>query len=578
MLNTINISKLDYKGEIRIKVHHPLTNEQMMTLRTINGFNYSKTYNCWYIPYNNRSYTKLRTLFDHINNLEKQSETTVCKTSTTDVKADKAENVNVSPTTKPQPKNEYILQAPISETENQSLEVLNQIIEVYIPFHPRAVEKLKSLPQTFWHIKKKCWIVHATPENLQKLRFDWGQMPVDNVLRIEKLVGPEYKFIKQIVNSDQTKVIINSHPNDQRYLLVTVPYTANCDRAIRLTQGRMYNKAHKCWQVPNCEQSYKQIKLNFEQIGKEIICTVKQFGNYDAKSAPIKNHLNRAQIIDHLTGSHKEIVSQYVDALMLRGYSWKTVKQYTRYFNLFLNYFQQGDPRKIQKTEIENYLVVLLTKGASESAMNGVISAIKFYYETIVKTGVLYFSLPRQKPSEKLPNILAISEVKRLFDTVGNLKHKCMLYLGYSAGLRVSEVVSLKITDIDSARMVINIRGAKGKKDRTVMLSETLLEKLREHFKCYKPKRWLFEGQFDEQYSERSLQKVFRKAKEKSKIAKHVTFHSLRHSFATHLLESGTDLRLIQELLGHANITTTTRYTHVSTKSISKIVSPLDKL
>jgi len=577
MLNTIDISKLYYKGEIRVKVHFPLTDEQLLTLRSIDGFTYSRTYTCWYLPYNKEAYSKLKTLFNHINNLEKPFQTMVCETVTTSKPATSPENANVSPTPKKQQKPEYILHAP-SELKMMSDNGQFPVIEVYIPYHPRAIEKLKSLPQTVWHSKKKCWLVHSTPENLQKLRLDWGQEPVDNILLIKNLNAQEYKFVKQIVKDDQTKVVISAHPNDERYLLVNVPYNQSCNQQIKLTQGRIFSQAHKCWKVPNCEQSYKQIKYNFEQIGKQVICTVEKFGNYDSRSTPIKNDLERKRIIDNISDNRKAIIAQYVDALMLRGYSWKTVKQYSRYFNLFLNYFNQNDPRTIQKTEIEKYLVVLLTKGASESAMNGVISAIKFYYETIAKTGYVYFNLPRQKLSEKLPNILAISEVKKLFDAVENLKHKCMLYLGYSAGLRVSEVVSLKIADIDSARMVINIRGAKGKKDRTVMLSETLLVKLREHFIINKPKRCLFEGQFDDQYSERSLQKIFRTAKEKSGIKKQVTFHSLRHSFATHLLESGTDLRLIQELLGHANIITTTRYTHVSTKSISKIVSPLDKL
>ena len=154
-----------------------------------------------------------------------------------------------------------------------------------------------------------------------------------------------------------------------------------------------------------------------------------------------------------------------------------------------------------------------------------------------------------------------------------------MLFLAYSAGLRISEVVNLRVKDIHSARMVINIKGAKGKKDRMVVLSEGILDLLRKYYTSYQPKYWLFEGQDNEEsYSTRSLQMVFHRAKREAKIIQDVTFHSLRHSYATHLHERGTDIRLIQELLGHNDIRTTLRYTHVSTRTTEYIISPFDNL
>ena len=159
-----------------------------------------------------------------------------------------------------------------------------------------------------------------------------------------------------------------------------------------------------------------------------------------------------------------------------------------------------------------------------------------------------------------------------------NLKHKTMLCLAYAGGLRVSEITTLKIVDIDSKRMVINLRQAKGKKDRQVMLSERLLELFREYYKEYKPKDWLFEGPNQSQYSIRSVQLVLEAAKKKAKVKRKGSMHALRHSFATHLMESGTDIMNIKELLGHSSLRTTMIYTHVSTMHISKIQSPLDKL
>ena len=204
---------------------------------------------------------------------------------------------------------------------------------------------------------------------------------------------------------------------------------------------------------------------------------------------------------------------------------------------------------------------------------------MKFYYEKVLGREKMFFDIPRPKRPLQLPNVLAISQVEKLFSKLENLKHKTMLFLAYSAGLRISEVVNLRVKDIHSARMVINIKGAKGKKDRMVVLSEGILDLLRKYYTSYQPKYWLFEGQDkEESYSMRSLQMVFHRAKREAKIIQDVTFHSLRHSYATHLHERGTDIRLIQELLGHNDIRTTLRYTHVSTRTTEKIVSPFDNL
>ena len=174
--------------------------------------------------------------------------------------------------------------------------------------------------------------------------------------------------------------------------------------------------------------------------------------------------------------------------------------------------------------------------------------------------------------------MFAEEEIKKMIEACQNLKHRSMLCLAYAAGLRVSEIVNMKLKDIDSKRMVIMIRQSKGRKDRQVMLSPKLLELLREYFKQYRPKQWLFEGQGVEQYSIRSIQKVINTAKTKAGINRKGSIHALRHSFATHLLESGTDILSIKELLVHNSLITTMTYTHVSKKHISIIQSPLDKL
>jgi site-specific recombinase XerD len=189
------------------------------------------------------------------------------------------------------------------------------------------------------------------------------------------------------------------------------------------------------------------------------------------------------------------------------------------------------------------------------------------------------YEIKRPRKDKKLPVILSKEEVANILSSVDNIKHKAILMLVYSAGLRVGEVVRLKPEDIDSKRMLIHVKGSKGRKDRYTVLSEIALQTLREYWKKYRPEKWLFEGAKEGRYiSTRTADHIFRNACEKAGIKKEVSLHTLRHSFATHLLEGGTDLRYIQELLGHTHSKTTEIYTHVSTKSLGKIVSPLDTL
>ena len=215
----------------------------------------------------------------------------------------------------------------------------------------------------------------------------------------------------------------------------------------------------------------------------------------------------------------------------------------------------------------------------SASYQNQIVNGVKLFFQTIEQSKLKVDLVHRPRREHKLPNVLSKEEVKEILNALGNLKHRTMLSLIYSCGLRRSELLNLKPADIDSKRNIIIIRQSKGKKDRIVPLSEKILLMLREYYVAYKPKEWLFEGQtIREKYSEKSLESVLKNALAKTKIKKPVSLHWLRHSYATHLMESGTDLRYIQNLLGHSSSRTTEIYTHVSTKSIQNIKSPFDDL
>lgn len=262
--------------------------------------------------------------------------------------------------------------------------------------------------------------------------------------------------------------------------------------------------------------------------------------------------------------------------LKIKRYSESTVKTYKSLLSNFFNYYSDQEIDKINRNDIQAYLLHLIDSGYSESLQNQAINAIKFFYEKVLNHPRTIYKAERPKREKRLPTVLSSGEVRSIFNQVENIKHKTILVVIYSSGFRISELLNLKINDIDSKRMLIHIKGSKGRKDRLVILSEVALKMLRQYYIDYKPKTWLFEGANSGKYSASSCRSILKRAVLKAGIKKHVTLHTLRHSFATHLLESGTDIRYIQSLLGHNSSRTTEIYTHVSQTHLQKIKSPLD--
>lgn len=274
------------------------------------------------------------------------------------------------------------------------------------------------------------------------------------------------------------------------------------------------------------------------------------------------------------------LIIEFEKKMQSRRYSENTLKVYSDAIQVFFKHFNNVKEADISIQHIEQFNHEYIFKnGHSISYQNQVINAVKLFYKLMGNTSLNIEGISRPRREHKLPSVLSKQEVKMILESLTNIKHKCMLSLIYSCGLRRGELLRLKIGDIDSKRNIVNVRQSKGKKDRIVPLSLKLLEMLREYYRGYKPEVWLFEGQEKGmQYDERSLQLVLKKAVNKAGIKKEVSLHWLRHSYATHLLEAGTDLRYIQELLGHSSSRTTEIYTHVSTRMIQNIVSPFDQL
>jgi len=304
--------------------------------------------------------------------------------------------------------------------------------------------------------------------------------------------------------------------------------------------------------------------------------------NYFFKDRPLRNKNEPLDIewFRHrkLPKGRKQCPEEYFQKLEIKKYSMSTARVYITLFELFLNYYKDIDPIQINENDIRNYLSHLVRENRSNSYINQSINAIKFYYEVVKGMPNRFYDIERPIKEDKLPEILSKNEVSKMLAQLSNLKHKCILGLIYSAGIRLGELLNLKIADIDSDRMLIRVVGAKGNKDRYTILSETLLNELRKYYLEYRPNNYLFEGLDGQQYSDTSVRKIVKKAAEGAKVKKNVSPHTLRHSFATHLLENGTDLRYIQTLLGHNSSRTTEIYTHVATNIVKGIKSPLDTL
>ncbi|MES2379603.1 MAG: site-specific tyrosine recombinase/integron integrase [Bacteroidota bacterium] len=316
---------------------------------------------------------------------------------------------------------------------------------------------------------------------------------------------------------------------------------------IKKLDGVRWSQTLKAWHLPDTEENRLRFKLDLPIVLSDI---------------------------------HLQKIEQFKRWLSSKRYSANTIKTYSDALHTFLKYYHYKPIEQITNEDVIGFNNDYILKNKfSSSFQNQVVNAVKLFYRQIQGATINVELVHRPKREKLLPNVLSKEEIKAILEAPTNVKHKAMLSLIYACGLRRSELLSLKPEHINSKRNLLIIKQSKGKKDRITPISDKLITLLRDYYKSYKPEIWLFEGQKKgEQYTAESLQSVLKQALEKCKITKPVTLHWLRHSYATHLLESGTDLRYIQELLGHNSSKTTEIYTHVSTKSLQNIKSPFDDL
>lgn len=388
-------------------------------------------------------------------------------------------------------------------------------------------------------------------------------------------------------------------------------YFKNCqslNALIRKYLGAKWSNTVKVWYVVNSNENYLKIKETL--INKACIDDSALLNLLENKKRHITQPINNSAIakaenteqikipvlqparikvkgetiirLQQIHYVNEHVIPLMEQMLKLKGYSPSTIKTYRGEMSQLLLLLRATPADDLSTAKLKRYLLYCYEKlQLSENTLHSRMNALKFYYEQVLGKEKFFWEIPRPKKQQQNPNFFNQDEITRIIKQTANVKHKTMLMLAYSTGMRVSEVTSLKVWQIDSKRMQIIVKQAKGKKDRITTLSPVLLVMLREYFIAYKPKKdgFLFYGQhINEPYSTRSLQLVLQAAKQRAGILKPGSVHALRHSFATHLLDKGTDVTMIMKLLGHNDIKTTLRYLHVTNRDVLQIISPLDQL
>lgn len=579
MEQIITLKKILHRNDYRIAILYKF-NANINTILKGIAAKYSKTHRCWYVDYSKENYQLLKNLFSNIQIDTGNEITKINNKKQPALLLVTDENRDLSPIAKSElqlgtPKvgnPEHKKEIPFDQKVR--LQLMDNIGKYWVfkmHYHQEISKKLLAVKGVYWNKNYQCFMVYRHPDTKKK---------VEELLQKSSFFGVDYVFKDASFKGE--KILIKPHFEDTAWMEVYVPKIHALHEVIKRMQFSKYSKVKNCYLLPAAPIVYESIQLQLE------ILKVQISNNLPSKYLHKKHLPNRKQqkltkakdtLFSKLRPHEKPYMESLLNTLLARNYSASTLNNYGSCFLEYLRHFDKRKPEEITNTEIIGLLGSLMQRGLSASKGHMMVSAVQFYYHQVLGYKTYDFKLPRPKKEKKLPPVLTMDECLSIFKVVNNQKHKLLLLIGYGAGLRVSEIVTLQWRDILFDEMKIHLKNAKGKKDRMVMLPYSIVEYLKLFRETSDGKQYVFEGQFaGEPYSTRSVQEIMRTALEKSGLEKKATVHTLRHSFATHLLENGTDIRYIQGFLGHASIKTTMIYTHLGKSAVNKIQSPLDRM
>ena len=532
-------TKITHRGENRIRVDFPYSQETATKLKQITDARWSKTLGAWHVPYTKEAFAQLKAAFPEVQYDTKENEPKKVVTPTLE---------------------KTIVPKPVYKKSDIVIEVTAKRIFIKMPKNDTDIQFVRSFKFARWESASYIWKIPNFGRNLEMIKSYFAERATDIILAESAVTESNYlqdaeKTTPMFTKSDL--LVINQ---SNKVLCLYFTFNKVISAQIKRLPLCKWNGDKRCWELPYSEKFLEEVKNIAQQNAL----------NYSCHEEKKLNVLPRKSKFD--IKHYRTCPQTYIDKLLELRYSENTVAVYTDLFEEFINYYEDHAIDDITETMIVDFLRYLVNvRKISTSYQNQSINAIKFYYERVAGGKRKVYAIDRPREASYLPEVLSEQEVTAILNATVNLKHKAILMTIYSAGLRISEAINLKIKDIDSQRMQIRVEQSKGKKDRYTLLGNKTLEILRKYVAEYKPKVWLFEGAKGEQYAPRSIQEILKKSVAKTTIKKKISVHTLRHSFATHLLEAGTDLRYIQSLLGHANSKTTEIYTHITTKGFDQI-------
>jgi site-specific recombinase XerD len=573
---TITLQKLNHRGADRIGIFFPYDAALITKMKGLQA-KFSRTFRCWYLDYDRESYDRLLDAFPNavvaIENIEEISSKdqvagdTVRENPPIIAQSDALQSGAVVHN----PEHKVDTDLLLSKVKLHRLPNIGKYWVFKMPYFQTISKQLLAVKGVHWNANYKVYMAYRHPNVKAK---------VESILGVASFFGDDYLS----KDTQFTKLFIRvlPHFDDVKWMRVYVPAQVVLIEKIKRFSMARYSKIHDCYLLPAAPAVYAAIEMQFASHGVKTISELS--ANYlDKRNLPNRKQLDlsktKALLFEQVPEHAHPFVTDFVNQILALNYSEATLRNYGSAFIRFLRDHNFEDPSKITPKQVVAHLASLMERGLSASAGHTMVNALTFYYQQVLEQAEVSFKIPRPKREKKLPAVLTLEECLRIFQVVDNPKHKLLLLLGYGAGLRVSELVTLEWRDILFEEHKIHIKNAKGKKDRMVMLPQSIVSFLAYYKTIYKSNRYVFEGQFaGEPYSTTSVQTIMRNAVRKSGLSKKASVHTLRHSFATHLLEQGTDVRYIQKLLGHSNIKTTMTYTHLTKQAINKIVSPLDML
>ncbi len=566
----IQIRKFYHRGDYQIALYFGFDNELKQKARSLDA-RWSQTHTCWYLLYNKVNYERILLTFGEVEILKDENnqpppEPAVIQHEIVHIAEAISELQPALPVEHKGPDPEFAAKIVYKGS-------VGKYWILQVPYKEDLSRKLMDIKGVFWNKEHKAFFV---------FRHVNTKIKVEALLDSGVLFPENYFDAAEIIVNENTVIELDAYAADKRWMVLRCPKVPFLLEEVRRWQGSRYSPALEAYVL----NATPVIFENLQELANKL--------NIRVQSNLPQGYLRKSKALNkkatQLKGMREALLKQVpvmvhtytlamIDYMTAMNYSSSSIRNYVSAFNLFLRFNEYQSPDSLTERQIVRHLAMKVEQGLSVSSVNMVINSLQFYFRTVLHRDSFEIKLPRPRDEDKIPVVLTFDECSRIFSQVVNPKHKLLLLLGYGAGLRRSEIVGLKWVDISFDEHKIFVRQSKGNKDRVVMLPYSIVAYLEDYRKIYPPDEWVFAGQYKgEALSTGTVQNVMRQAVEKAGLEKKASVHTLRHSFATHLLENGTDIRYIQQLLGHTNIKTTMVYTHILPKAARKVISPLDRM